>query len=1304
MLNGLPDNTIYDIASDGFVWFATDMGICRYNGTTLRSFQPPTENKNVYRLMMTDDHYIWVMGLGGTMNCFDRRSERFMTIRNNVDKGAYMFQCRGQYIYTLTGDHITKSRIKYVRDSSVVCLEMVKRYDVVMEANEWFHSMAVDEDGTIYGITVLNRLVRIDSRTSAQHTTRLSIKDSHVADRIPLVARINIIGNSLWIATLNGGVIRYFKDTGRYVQVHSVAGPEDMEPDSHVSRLKLTHSGVYATTRIDDSRYIVATWNGYSELFFDEQDRNLINIKNYSNSYSELHQTLESRIISIHLDKNRILWMGTYGGGVYCSDLREQFYSQYHQQTSNEVSQMAFDNDGYLWTSSFYKGIQRSEKPFVKDEAMSFRSVMAKEDILEEQPAMPICSDSRGRIWAGSARNSLIFFESDGRTYKEFKLPDRYKKTIRAICSDNQRSLWIGLVDRLVLFDTKTQQIYPHIEMEEGVVINSLTHTDNEILYINTSRGFIKYNYSDRSTKRYCQSMNIITSAEDYKGVLYVGTTNGFVVCNSEKDSIKYFDTSKGLPNNYVACVVINKKSEVWLGNNSGISRFVPEQELFYNYYIQGNNRSAVMARCGTLLWSNNKSISYFDPHALSTLLEQIPNQPIVISDIEIGADIVSVGDTINNQVILRQAIQYTDHIELNADNNNFSLHVSNLLFNSAYHNYDYRLLPIQKEWITVKHGERISYAALPAGKYTFQVRGHSTQSAGIPITELGITIRNYWFFSWWIKALLFLIISLAVVFSFIRFRRRYNHKLYISKLRGELNVQRLELENERQINKDRVNFFTYASHELRTPLTLVLSPLQELLSDTEIDGRVRNRIQIAERNASQLLKLASKLLYLQKIEAKMVDLNITHVDVWSLICVVADSLDVVAKENGMRIVTQNLTQTECLYAYVDFDKIKSVLTNLISNSIKYRTEVEPQVVVSIEEQMSQDIRFLVITVRDNGQGIAKEKQKTIFESFTTDNNRPVFSDKTGIGLFIVRSIVESHHGKVTLESDKGQGATFRLYIPSDNYHFKTTPDIKTVIQSPVRQQTILVVEDNVEILDYICSLFEGDYRVLRATEGLKGLSIANEELPELIIHDVMLPDMSGIECCRVLHEKEHTSHIPVIILSAKSDEQTMIEGTIVGAADYLIKPFNPRILKAKVQALIKSRMALRQIYTKSLKLSSVELMNDSKSDNFIQKIINVTEKNLTNNEFSVDMLAQMLGMSTSTLRRNIKNHTTLSVNEIIRSVRLTKAASLLLDGEHRINEVAEMVGYNDISTFRAQFVKKFGISPSKFQSDGGKV
>ncbi|MEG0725984.1 MAG: response regulator, partial [Mucinivorans sp.] len=306
---------------------------------------------------------------------------------------------------------------------------------------------------------------------------------------------------------------------------------------------------------------------------------------------------------------------------------------------------------------------------------------------------------------------------------------------------------------------------------------------------------------------------------------------------------------------------------------------------------------------------------------------------------------------------------------------------------------------------------------------------------------------------------------------------------------------------------------------------------------------------------------------------------------------------------------------------------------------------------------------------------------------------------------------IELHHGRVTLESQVGRGSAFMLYIPRDNYHFQHTPSLQAAMNQHTNSWTpkpkILVVDDNVEILDYVCSLFDGDYTVLRADTGEDGMRLALGELPDLILHDVMLPGISGIECCRLLNEQAETSHIPVILLSAIADEATVVEGTVVGAADYIAKPFNPKILKAKVATLIHSRAMLRQVYAKSLMLVADQKTDQARDDNFMQKIINITQNNLQSADFGVDMLSEKLAMSSSTLRRTLKAYTPLSANELIRSVRLTKAASLLMEQKYRVNEIAELVGYNDLSTFRTQFTRKFGVSPSKFHLDNstaGKV
>ncbi|MEG1934745.1 MAG: response regulator, partial [Rikenellaceae bacterium] len=836
----------------------------------------------------------------------------------------------------------------------------------------------------------------------------------------------------------------------------------------------------------------------------------------------------------------------------------------------------------------------------------------------------------------------------------------------------------------------------------EKIITNSITEDQAGCLWISSVKGVLKYNPKTKDMIRYIDNLNV-NSILTTRDEIYIGTDIGLLAIGAKGDST-LLTTKDGLCGDDITTITEGCNGEIWISNDSGISRYSIADKTFHNYYIQSSNCSTARSEDGTLFFGNNKSITYFNPSELSDFYHHISGRKITITELKIAGEIISVGDTINGNVILDKPLEHTDKIVLNYKNNNFSLCVSNLLFNSVHQRCMYRMLPIQPNWTVINSSESISYMALPEGTYTFHVKDYSKGNNKTPVTELKIRIKSHWMFSLPTKIISALLLVIFLFMIFVRTRVRYKRQLYLSQLNSELKSQRVKLDRERKINRERINFFTYASHELRTPLTLIISPIQELLSDKKLMTHAKDKLLTIEQNAQSLLNITDKLLDFQQIDAKITKLNISKIDILELLKTIISNFHSLCTENNIETTLTTTTDVPQLWLYADRQKIESAISNLISNSIKYRSPTEPKIEISVGVSNIDNIDFITVLIKDNGQGISDKAQKTIFESFSTDNNKPLLSTKIGVGLYIVRSIIELHHGTISLVSDIDKGTTFSVQIPQDYKYFDNDKSLSNLPNETIKKvdikekKTILIVEDNADILDYINSLFCNTYNVLTSNNGEDGLAIAKDKLPDIILQDVMLPGISGIECCSQLIHNSETSHIPIILLSAKADELSIMEGSMAGAADYIIKPFNPQILKAKVSSLISSRQMLKQIYAKTLMLNG-ESVHKVFENNFMQQLINITEQNLTNPEFSVELLAEKLNISTSTLRRNIKSYSDLPVNNIIRDVRLTKAASLIMTQKYRVVEIAEMVGYNDISSFRVQFTKKFGISPSKFHN-----
>lgn len=533
--------------------------------------------------------------------------------------------------------------------------------------------------------------------------------------------------------------------------------------------------------------------------------------------------------------------------------------------------------------------------------------------------------------------------------------------------------------------------------------------------------------------------------------------------------------------------------------------------------------------------------------------------------------------------------------------------------------------------------------------------------------------------------------------------------------MKHELLTVSMEREKERQIRMERENFFTGVAHELRTPLTLILAPLQELMKQCNPLESIYKKLQVMYKNAASLHTMVDHLLYVQKIEAGMVKLQLSETDLVQLIRSVSEPFRQMAEIKGLRFDT-NLPDTKLL-VWVDEAKIFSAVQNLLSNAFKY-TSPAGDILLSVSHTMKDGQGYCLVAVSDTGIGISEDLQKHVFDSFITGDSLPEYSTKMGIGLHIVKHTMDLHHGLVTLQSVPGEGSTFVLHIPEGKGHFAKDDYELRESQSKVTGQedkqelpalvygenseevstkrSLLIIEDNEDVREYICSLFALKYRLYEAADGEEGVRMAKEKLPDLIISDVMMPVKDGFTCCEEIRSQQETAHIPILMLTAKAEDADILQGSRSGADDYMMKPFNPEILKAKVDNLILQREQLKRIYTKALMLKQ-KSEEGEQEDAFLLQLIHVIEANIPNENFNVKMLAEQLNMSQPTLYRKVKQRSDLSVIDMIRSIRISKAASLILENRYSIQEITEMVGYSDTRTLRKHFTEHFGVSPSKY-------
>ena len=1329
MQNGLADNTVLSIYKDrdGFMWFGTSNGLSRYDGRNMKTFRTGDTELGVSEINELSSDCLGILA-NGRLYCFNRRTEKFVPLMAETEKDSILWATdflpgKGNTCWTILGRSLILHRLSYVVDEQGVITRITakkeKEYVDFISKPEAFSEFAWIDDGK--GICLV---------TNQAQLLLFYPNDPQAMKSIRLLSNTSIVINDVyesngivWVSTVSEGILRYHIHSGKIDQT-TYGGSEKTN--------KLSHTDSFQVIEINKDRYLAVTWSGYTLLTCNKEHPEELTSEIYNNTASQLYRNLETRMVSAYYDPSGLVWIGTNGGGVMYSDLRSQFYTQFHQERHNEICGIEIDNDDHIWIATYHCGIMRSDEPFYSSKKLNF-SFAGTPEVRSKTTVLCTLKDKEGTLWFGNRDGTIISYNQQTKQFSVHSLVEKSNfnhSPVWAMYIDRQGRFWVGTENGLWQFVPSSQSshrmpVEKQMKLAGELSIRSIVGTSDGTLWIGGGEGLcrmtpgangsftIKGGYESAAGLHAGGVRSLLAASDNH---VFVGYPNGFAVFSPEKDKIEdFYTTSDGLCSNFTGCITEDDKGRIWLGTNSGIVRYSRHAHLFYNYYISGSNRSATLYK-EFLFFGNNKSLTFFNPNDLEAYRS---SEKVCITSLEVNNRAVEIGENLNGQTILERGISFTHLLHLSNANRDFALTFDNLSYSEVQQKYNYRLLPYQENWQVADQGRRASYTNLPAGTYIFEVANIYPDGSNGKVTSLKIEIEPHWSQSTPFRLLLFILFILALAYLWHFVKRRQKRLEHEMQMKHELLSLNMEREKEHQILVERENFFTSAAHELRTPLTLILSPLQELLQQSKDSAPIYNRLLTMYKNASSLHTLVDHFLYLQKIEAGMVKLRLSETNVVGIVNDITDSFHDIAEMKNIHLETH--LPVERLNLWIDTEKIASALRNLLSNALKY-TPSGGNIRVEIERKQKDEKEYCCITIADNGAGISPELQSRMFDSFITGDNVPNFSTKIGVGLRIVKNTVDLHHGLIAVDSSVGKGTTFTLLIPEGKTHFladtfemvdseptKTFPRQEdallhstTLSETPegqIAKKKLLVIEDNKDVRTYVKSLFIHKYIVIESMNGREGADAAVSELPDCIISDVMMPEMDGFTCCREIRKRQETAHIPILLLTAKAEDADMLQGAQSGADDYMMKPFNPDLLKSKVENLIVQRERLKRIYTKALMLKQ-DAGEEEKEDVFMQQVINVIETNLNDETFNVKALAEQLNMSQPTLYRRMKQHSDLAVIDIIRSVRVSKAASLIMENRYSVQEISEMVGYSDARTLRKHFTEQFGVSPSKYMED----
>lgn len=1023
-------------------------------------------------------------------------------------------------------------------------------------------------------------------------------------------------------------------------------------------------------------------------------------------------------ILNIHHDKNNVTWLSTAGGGVV-KILEGNGFKNIDQKISKS------DFKEYINCTSIH---ETANKIFI---GTMLKGVYYGENFsnlkqIKELGDVKINSlyEHEGNLFIGSASGFAIFnLKSEKIIFSNTKI-----KKVTSFLIDNDQ-LFLGTQENGVAIvsikDLKNQEAYVFFDensnnrrLESERVTTIVKDSGNDI-WVSTYNGIHLY---DRENKSFINQRkllkeklpsSIINSMAIRDGKIWLATPNGLIKLNRNKSRLtidEILTKNDGLNSDFICSIAFDNQSNLWFSSHTEIVKYdyIKKKMISYgeNNGVKStsfNNNSFYCFKGETIFFGGIDNVTYFNPNE--------------IKDYDIVPELIFTNLRVNNQIInyqegskmLSKSFNYSDVIDLSYEQNFFSTQfVVNDFLGNLNLKYRYKLEGYQDDWIDLLNRNEINFAGLKAGKYVLAVKSSRDNQNWSEPKYLKINLSG----SPWKSATAIFIYILLVILIITYLVRLNNARI---KFKNDLEIAKIDKQKEIELTEAKLMFFTNISHEFRTPLTLIVSPLKELLDSSDLPPKVYKSLNYIDKNTNRLLNLINQLLDFRKADHGLLSLDVSNGNFVRFSNEVFLYFKQAAKSKNIRYYFR--ANKEVIQFPFDRNKMEIVLCNIISNALKYTNEGN-----RIRIKVDSDDEFCIISIKDTGIGMKESDLDKIFDRFfqiKSANTAKMIG--SGIGLSFSKKIVELHHGTISVTSKPNEGTEFiiklamnpSLYEGFINQNFMTSDnisgytknntseelDINTLKIEP-KKNTVLVIDDNPEILSYLKDIFSEDYHVIEAEDGDAGFKKASLEIPDLIISDVMMPVKDGITMSKELKSQITTSHIPIILLTARTSTVFEIEGLKTGANDYVTKPFDAKVIKARVESLLDNRDKLRAHLVNKVRFepTASEIAADADTENnFITKAILLVEQNMENQEFGIDNMVDELNMSRSSLFRKIKSLTGLSLSAFIRSIRLKRAAHLILTSELNLSQISYEVGFNDYKYFKTSFRKQFKCLPSKY-------
>lgn len=1354
---GLSSSTCLEILQDseGFMWFGTIDGLNRYDGYNFEIYRPvlndstSISNNRINSMVEDTKGNLWI-GTSNGLNVFDKKLERFYRIplhnqsSKYVDQGEIIndvfFDAKTSLIWIATKNGIVKFNIENAKvpytGFSLIHYYNKPDNDKTIDNND-VSSIVKDDKGVIWAVTEGNYLNAYNSETDTFNRTIIDIPNNYELNHLPKRVLVDKEGD-FWIGNNLSMLVIWNRKQNSFNQISPV-------------NVNTPIFDIYQ----DKMGMICVATDGDGIFLLDKNKGLLQHIEHNSSTPFSLPNNQISKIL---VDKDGIFWVGTYNKGISKLVLSKSDFGHYFFESnkanwlSAKIAQSVLqDNKNNIWIGTDGGGLNLFNEK--KNTFSHFKADVNNNKTLSSNKIVYLANSFDGTIWVCTWDGGLNRFNPATEITEQFKYNSNNpysigENTVWCAVEDSKKRLWIGTQSQgLNLFDNNTKKFYKYKsnDSKNSLVSNLVfsiyidsknrlllgTSLGLSIVYLNKLDDYIPNTIEFKELEeKAIQGIRVNNITEDNKGNIWLGTDVAMHQLDSNLKLVKSYSTQNGLPNNLIVGIKQDNNKDFWVTTKGGLSKLDISQNKFYNFTVEDGvqglefqSKSIEKLKDGRILAGGINGFNLFDPN-------KIIEKPVLLKPIftkfKLFNEIIKPEEKVNDKVVISQSISQTDVIELKYNEGFLAFEFVAFHYeNQKRVRYVYRMNGLHEDFINAGANREANYSSIPPGEYVFEVKAflnndwEQAQSSRIHIKVLPPPWKTWWAY------LLYVLVFAGTLWIAIYYY-----------------TKRLREEKEHELDQMKLKFFINVSHELRTPLTLILNPIDKILSSISNPEIVESSATAVQRSARRLLYLVNQLLDFRKMDLGKSPLKLTESDYVKFCKGIFELFKNLAKTKQIRFKFR--ASEETIPAYFDFDKIEKIISNLLSNAIKYTNEKGSvklslsTIKVSEHSKYSKihkqygTVNCVQIEIKDTGIGFKSDQLKNVFGRFVNTENSKI---GMGIGLNITKGLVLLHGGDIFVKSKYKEGSTFTVILPlvekisqnqvilskeeneqeydlniirSAEYEMAILSEDdnegNAVTENSVdKKELILIVEDNNELRKHLKGELQSNYKIKEAINGVDGFEKIKKYYPDLVISDIMMPEMDGFELCRKVKTDIDVCHIPLVLLTARSLNEDRIEGYQTGADEYIPKPYNIHVLKARVKNLLEAKKRLRNKFaTLGGIVPSSEVTSNSLDEAFLDKTTKIILDNVSDIDFKLEDLLSEVGVGRSQFFRKISSLTNQNPSTFIRTVRLKYAADLLNKKQYSIKEIAYMAGFNSTAYFSKTFRELFDVTPTEYLDKNG--